>query len=97
MFDYQNIYTNAEAIKKYLGIKSTDRTMTILPIHYSYGISVINSHLVAGAKIFVNKLSFLEKEFWERIKKFKITNFSGVPFHYEILYIYIFLNLHLLL
>jgi long-subunit acyl-CoA synthetase (AMP-forming) len=83
---YQNIYTNAEAIKKYLGIKSTDRTMTILPIHYSYGISVINSHLVAGAKIFVNKLSFLEKEFWERIKKFKITNFSGVPFHYEILY-----------
>ena len=43
---YQNIYTNAEAIKKYLGIKSTDRTMTILPIHYTYGIAVINSHLV---------------------------------------------------
>jgi long-chain acyl-CoA synthetase len=83
---YENLYSNALAIKKYLNLNSLDSTLTTLPIHYSYGISVINSHLVADAKIHLNTLSFFDKEFWDKIKKKKITNLSGVPFHYEIIH-----------
>lgn len=83
---YKNIYSNASSIKKYLNLDSSHTTITTLPIHYSYGISVINSHLLADAKIYINKLSFFEKDFWHNLAKNKITNFSGVPFHFEILH-----------
>lgn len=83
---YKNIYSNALSIKKYLDLDSSHSTITTLPIHYSYGISVINSHLLADAKIYINKLSFFEKDFWHNLAKNKITNFSGVPFHFEILH-----------
>jgi long-chain acyl-CoA synthetase len=83
---YQNIFTNAQAIKKYLKLGSSDSTITTLPLNYSYGISVINSHLVADAKIHANKLTFFDMEFWKKIKLLKISNLSGVPFHYEILH-----------
>ena len=83
---YKNIYYNALSIKKYLDLDSSHSTITTLPIHYSYGISVINSHLLADAKIYINKLSFFEKDFWHNLAKNKITNFSGVPFHFEILH-----------
>jgi long-chain acyl-CoA synthetase len=82
---FENIFANALSIKKYLKLNSSDSTITTLPIHYSYGISVINSHLLADAKIYTNKLSLFDKEFWEILEKKKITNFSGVPFHFEIL------------
>ena len=83
---YENLYSNALAIKKYLNLSFLDSTITTLPIHYSYGISVINSHLIADAKIHLNTLSFFEKKFWDKVKKKKITNISGVPFHYEIIH-----------
>ena len=83
---YKNIYSNASSIKKYLNLDTSHSTITTLPIHYSYGISVINSHLLADAKIYINKLSFFEKKFWHNLAKNKITNFSGVPFHFEILH-----------
>jgi long-chain acyl-CoA synthetase len=83
---YKNIYSNASSIKKYLNLDTSHSTITTLPIHYSYGISVINSHLLADAKIYINKLSFFEKDFWHNLAKKKITNFSGVPFHFEILH-----------
>ena len=68
---YKNIYSNALSIKKYLDLDYSHSTITTLPIHYSYGISVINSHLLADAKIYINKLSFLKKTFgtiWQRTK-----------------------------
>lgn len=83
---YKNILSNASSIKKYLNLDSSHSTITTLPIHYSYGISVINSHLLSDAKIYINKLSFFERNFWLNLAKNKITNFSGVPFHFEILH-----------
>lgn len=83
---YKNIFSNASSIKKYLNLDSSHSTITTLPLHYSYGISVINAHLLSDAKIYINKSSFFEKNFWHNLAKNKITNFSGVPFHFEILY-----------
>jgi long-chain acyl-CoA synthetase len=83
---YKNILSNALAIKKYLKLNYSDSTITTLPLNYSYGISVVNSHLLADAKIHANKLTFFDLEFWKKIKLLGISNISGVPFHYEILH-----------
>lgn len=46
---YKNLISNAQAISSYLKITSIERAITSLPMNYSYGLSVINSHLIKGA------------------------------------------------
>lgn len=81
----KNIVSNAESISSYLKINQTDRAITSLPIHYSYGLSVINSHLCSGASIVVTNKSVIEKPFWEAFKSFGCTTFSGVPYTYQMM------------
>jgi len=82
---YKNLYSNTKSISKSLPIESTDRVITTMPMSYSYGLSIINTHLFNGASIHVTNKSFMEKEFWSVFSKAKITTFGGVPFIYEML------------
>jgi long-chain acyl-CoA synthetase len=82
---YENIRSNAEAIAEYLSISREERPITVLPMHYSYGLSVINSHLLKGATILLTGRSLMEKEFWSFLQNEKASSLSGVPYTYEIL------------
>ncbi len=82
---YENIYSNAEAIAEYLSITGAERPVTSLPMNYSFGISVINSHLLQGATILLTDKSLMEKDFWSFIKEEKASSLSGVPYTYEML------------
>ena len=81
----KNIEDNTKKIIKYLNLKTNDRTITTLPFNYSYGFSIVNSHLLAGASIVLSNFSLLEQKFWKLYEDNNITNFNGVPFTYEIL------------
>lgn len=81
-----NIYDNSKKIIDYLKIKSNHTTITTMPFGYSYGLSIINTHLECGAKIIINKKTVFEKEFWEMLKKFKVNSFGGVPSFYDLLF-----------
>ncbi|MEK6269116.1 MAG: AMP-binding protein [Planococcus sp. (in: firmicutes)] len=82
---YKNIFKNAESIVKYLDIKADDKPITTLPMNYSYGLSIINSHFISGATIIVTDASIMKKEFWDLCKEQGATTFGGVPFIYEML------------
>ena len=82
---YINIKSNAESISKYLNITPNDRSITSLPMSYSYGLSIVNSYLQSGSSISITSKSIIQKEFWQQIKRHKVTSFSGVPYSYEIL------------
>jgi long-chain acyl-CoA synthetase len=82
----ENLLSNTKSICKYLNISSRDITITTLPLSYSYGLSIINTHLFKGGKIILNNKSFFEKQFWEFFKDYKINYIYGVPFSYEILF-----------
>jgi len=81
----KNIQSNAESISDYLEISCEDRAITSLPINYSYGMSIINSHLVSGGSIILSSLSMMEENFWRSINDFSATSLAGVPFHYEMM------------
>lgn len=81
----KNLLANAESIGEYLGIDSTERPVTVLPMHYSFGLSVINSHMVKGATILLTDKAVCQKEFWSFIKENKATSISGVPYTFEML------------
>ncbi|MGG3799605.1 AMP-binding protein [Metabacillus fastidiosus] len=82
---YENIFKNAESIAKYLDINADDKPITTLPMNYSYGLSIINSHLICGATIIVTDASIVKKEFWDLCREQRVTTFGGVPFVYEML------------
>ena len=81
----QNIDCNTLSILKFLKINKKDTTITTLPMNYVYGLSIINTHLLAGAKIVLNEYSVIDKKFWSSLIYNKITNINGVPYLYEIL------------
>jgi acyl-CoA synthetase (AMP-forming)/AMP-acid ligase II len=82
---HTNIESNAQAIAAYLGIGPDDRALTSLPAFYSYGMSVINSHLAVGACLLLTEDSVAQEAFWQRCEKEGATSFAGVPFTFEIL------------
>ena len=82
---YQNIQANAESIAEYLALDETERPITTLPMNYTYGLSIINSHLLCGATILATNHTLMEREFWAFFKEQAATSFGGVPYTYEIL------------
>ena len=92
---FSNILSNAKSIAQYLKITDLERPITSLPMHYSYGLSVINSHLINGATILLTNFSLVQKEFWNFLKNKKATSIAGVPYTYQMLKMLRFANMDL--
>jgi len=82
---HENIESNAQSIIEYLGIEPTDCAATTLPFHYSYGFSVLNTHLLAGATLMLTDASVVDPEFWEACSAHQVSSFAGVPYTFELL------------
>src|SRR5208282_3550311 len=80
-----NLEANAESIRQALAISGQDVPVAHLPIHYSYGLSVLNSHLFAGASILLTREGLVTAAFWEAIRRHSADSFSGVPYTYQML------------
>lgn len=81
----KNVLSNAESIAEYLSIDENERPITTLPSYYSYGVSVINSHLIKGATILLTDGTVAQREFWNFLKEQQATSIAGVPYTYEML------------
>jgi acyl-coenzyme A synthetase/AMP-(fatty) acid ligase len=81
----RNLQANADSIVQYLQVTPEERPITSLPMAYSYGLSVINSHLNAGATIILTEDGVLRREFWDAVETYGCTSFAGVPYTYEML------------
>ena len=82
---YENIRANTASIVEYLKLDSSERPITTLPMNYTYGLSIINSHLAVGATILMTEKSIMQREFWSFFAEQGATSFGGVPYTYEML------------
>lgn len=82
---YENIIDNTKSIAGYLELDDSERPITTLPMNYTYGLSVINTHLFVGATVLLTEKTLMQKEFWVFFKDSGATSFSGVPYTYEML------------
>ncbi|WP_394200662.1 AMP-binding protein [Shewanella waksmanii] len=85
MLSEHNLDSNAKSICEYLSINKDERALSSLPFYYSYGLSVLNSHLSMNASIVLAPADVLSKQMWNQADKYSATSFAGVPFSYEIL------------
>src|SRR3990172_6101058 len=77
--------SNARSIAEYLELSPSERAITSLPASYCYGLSVINSHLAAGASAVLTDASIVDETFWDLVDREGATSFAGVPYSYELL------------
>ena len=82
---FRNLRSNMKAIAEYLELDDTERPITTLPMHYTYGLSVINSHLYSEATILLTNRGVIEKAFWDFFREKEATSLGGVPFLYDML------------
>ena len=82
---YANIEANTKSIIEYLQLDSSERAITTLPMNYTYGLSIINTHLMVGATLLLTDKGLMQKEFWKLLKEEKATSFGGVPYTFEML------------
>ena len=82
---YKNIETNTKSIVEYLHLTSGERPITVLPMNYTFGLSVINTHLAVGATLLLTDKTIMQRDFWDFMNANEATSFSGVPYTYEML------------
>jgi acyl-CoA synthetase (AMP-forming)/AMP-acid ligase II len=81
----KNLQANAESIISYLQLSPEDRGLTSLPMSYSYGLSIVNTHLLAGGRLLVTNGGFLQRDYWDFVSAQRASSIAGVPYHYEVM------------
>ncbi len=82
---YENVEANARNVAAFFGLDASERPLLDAPIHYTYGLSILSSHLYAGAAVLLTAATVLSGEYWRMLKEYEATSISGVPFTYEML------------
>ncbi|MHC4944405.1 MAG: class I adenylate-forming enzyme family protein [Planctomycetota bacterium] len=85
MLSHKNLFANTESIIQYLELTHNDKVMVVLPFYYSYGNSLLLTHIAcAGTLVIDNRFAYPEKVL-ERMREEEVTGFSGVPSTFAIL------------
>jgi len=75
----------ATAIVKALHIGADDVAVTSLPLFHTLGLSVLHSHLLAGATVVLEPRGVFDAAFWGSVERHRVTAISGVPHTFEVL------------
>ncbi|MEU4622559.1 AMP-binding protein [Actinoplanes sp. NPDC023801] len=79
------VLANAGQVADSLGITADDVAITTLPLFYSYGLSVLHSHLLRGATVVLERTGIMQRDFWAAVDRFRVTSLAFVPYQYEML------------
>lgn len=80
-----NFAANVDSIIAYLGLTAADSTVTVLPFFYSYGGSVLHTHLAVGGRVVVEPSLVYPHVVVERMAREAVTGFAGVPSTFALL------------
>lgn len=81
---HRNLTSNADAIGEALRLTADDRGITSLPLHYCYGLSVLHSHLAAGASAVAITASVVDPCFAAAVEAHGVTSIAGVPHTFDL-------------
>lgn len=85
VLSHANVIANTTSILASLPIRRDDRMMVVLPFYYSFGASLLFTHVRAGACLVVNNGFMFADRVLEEMQREACTAFAGVPSTYQIL------------
>lgn len=85
MLSHGNLAANAASIIESLSLTEADRGLCVLPFHFSYGNSVLHTHLLTGAELIIEDNFAFPHLILQRIQSEQVTGFAGVPSTFALL------------
>jgi len=85
MLRHANLVANTRSILEYMQLTSRDSVMAVLPFFYSYGSSVMLSHIAVGGTLVVNQSFVYPNIILQQMVEEQVTGLSGVPSTFAIL------------
>lgn len=85
MLTHSNLIDNTNSIIKYLKLTNKESVMVILPFCYSYGNSLLLTHIKVGGRLVISEQFVFLNKVLELMIKEEVTGFSGVPSSYALL------------
>ena len=82
---HANLIANTHSIVSYLDLQPTDRVMAVLPFFYSYGNSIMLTHVAVGGSLVVNQSFLYPNVILQQMLDYEVTGFSGVPSTFALL------------
>jgi len=82
---HSNLASNTQSIIEYLGLTHKDSIVSVLPFYYSFGNSIMHTHLAVGGKLVLESNFMYPHKTLEKMVDEKVTGFSGVPSTYALL------------
>jgi acyl-CoA synthetase (AMP-forming)/AMP-acid ligase II len=79
MLSHGNLAANTTSIIRYLGLQADDRGIAVLPFQFSYGNSVLHTHLAVGAELLIEDSFAYPHSVLQRMADAGVTGFAGVP------------------
>ncbi|MFE9422577.1 AMP-binding protein [Kitasatospora sp. NPDC006697] len=79
------VAASTAAITESLAVGPGDLAATSLPVRFSYGLSVLNTHLWAGAAVLLTAQNPTALRHWQELIAARVTAFSAVPTTYRAL------------
>ena len=80
-----NYVYNANSIIKYLSLTMDDSVMVVLPFFYSYGASLLTTHIMVGGLLVLENSFMYPNVILDKMVSENVTGFAGVPSTYAIL------------
>jgi len=85
MLSHRNLMANTSSIVSYLDLTAGDSVMAVLPFYYSYGNSILLTHVMQGARVVADNRFMYPNKVLEAIAAEQVTGFAGVPSTFAIL------------
>ena len=82
---HNNLTANTDSIVQYLHLEHEDKVMAILPFFYSYGNSLLLTHMRVGGSIVMDTRFAYPNVVLDVMSQERVTGFSGVPSTFAIL------------
>lgn len=82
---HRNLASNALSIVEYLALSPDDSVMAILPFYYSYGASLLTTHVIAGGSLVLENGFHYPNLVLAKMIAERVTGFAGVPSTFAIL------------
>lgn len=79
MLSHANLAANVDSIITYLELGKDDSIVSVLPFYYSYGASILHTHLAVGAYLVIEPNLVFPHLMVETMARERVSGFSGVP------------------
>lgn len=85
VLSHGNLASNVDSILAYLPIAPGSRSVNVLPFYYSYGNSVLHTHIARGGCLILEENMVYPHTVVERLVAERADGFAGVPSTYALL------------